>query len=245
MTLSLAIRYVLLGMLAFVCACVAHEAIGHAGACLATGGRIVLLTSVYARCAPGAPVIDAAGPLMNLVVAAMAWRVFAWREPSSTMGQLAVFVFAFNAMWGAGYFIYSAVLDIGDLTFVWRDLHATPPWLWRTVLGLLGVMLYRASLRVIAQRLPPKLPVLLAYVSAGALAVISVCFANTDLIPAMREAVSESLLASVGLAYLALFPRKFRATPVTVPVHVSGWFTMAAVPIIVAFLWSLGRGLSW
>jgi hypothetical protein len=245
MTLSLAIRYVLLGMLAFICACVAHEAIGHGGACLATGGRIVLLTSVYARCAPGAPVIDAAGPLMNLVFAGIAWPVFAWRQPSSTLGLLAVFVFAFNAMWGTGYFIYSAVLGIGDLAFVWRDVHAAPAWLWRLLLGAIGVVLYRASLRVLAPCLPPKLPVLVAYISAGTLAVVSVTFANTELVPAMREAVSETLLASVGLAYLALFPRRVRATPVTVPVHVSGWFTMAAVLIIVAFLWSLGRGLSW
>jgi hypothetical protein len=222
MTLSLAIRYVLLGMLAFVCACVAHEAIGHGGACLATGGRIVLLTSVYARCAPGAPVIDAAGPFMNLAVAAIAWRVLAWREPPSTMKLLAVFVFAFNALWGAGYFIYSAVLDIGDLTFVWRDLHATPPWLWRTMLGALGVMLYGVCLRLLAPHLPPKLPVLVAYISAGTLAVVSVTFANTELVPAMREAVSESLLASVGLPYLALFPPSLRATPLTVPRQVSG-----------------------
>ena len=39
---------------AIIAAClttIAHEALGHGGACLASGGRIVLLTSVYFECA--------------------------------------------------------------------------------------------------------------------------------------------------------------------------------------------------
>jgi hypothetical protein len=242
MPLSLAIRFALLGMIGFVCACLSHEAIGHCGACLATGGRILLLTSVYARCAPGAPFVDAGGILMNLAVAAACWLALARLELSSTMKLFTVFVFAFNAMWGAGYFIYSAVLDVGDLGFVWRDLHASPAWLWRLAMGGIGVYLYGVALRVLAPRLPPKLPVLVAYFSAGALAAISVTLAHTNLLPALREALSESLLASIGLPYLVLFPGRFRAADSAVPAQVSGWFTMVAIPVIVVFLLSMGRG---
>lgn len=94
--------YALLGMLAFVCACIAHEAVGHGGACLASGGRIVLLTSVCFRCQPGLPLVDAAGPLANLAVAGAAWFALARFPLSATTRLLATFVLAFNAMWGAG-----------------------------------------------------------------------------------------------------------------------------------------------
>src|SRR3954469_9700508 len=153
-------------MVAFVCACVSHEAIGHGGACLATGGRIVLLTSVFFRCEPGSSFVDAAGTIMNLAVAGLAWLTFARSTPSSTLRLFAIFVFAFNALWGTGYFIYSAVLDTGDLAFVWRVNPLAAPWLWRLVLGGVGVFLYSRAMRVMAPLLPPKLPVLLVYFSA-------------------------------------------------------------------------------
>src|SRR5258708_35955427 len=46
---------------AFIVACVSHEAVGHGGMCLAVGGRIALLTSVYFHCANGGPITHAAG----------------------------------------------------------------------------------------------------------------------------------------------------------------------------------------
>jgi hypothetical protein len=237
-----AIRYVLLGMVAFVCACVSHEAIGHGGACLATGGRVVLLTSVFFRCEPGSSFVDVAGTLMNLAVAGLAWLAWTKGTPSPTLRLFAIFVFAFNALWGTGYLIYSAVLDTGDLAFVWRLNPVAEPWLWRILLGVAGVFLYSRAMRTLAPLLPPRLPVLLVYLSAGALAVSSVTLARTDLLAAVREALAESLLASAGLAYLALVSRRPHDVD-TNAAPISGWFTMAAVPIIGVFLYSLGRGL--
>jgi hypothetical protein len=243
MSLPLAIRYVVLGMLAFVCACVSHEAIGHGGACLAGGGRIVLLTSVFFRCEPATSLVDAAGTVMNLAVAGLAWLAFSRFALSSTMRLFAIFVFAFNAMWGTGYFIYSAVLNTGDLAFVWRAYTVAPEWLCRVLLGGVGVFLYSRAMRAMAPRLPPRLPVLLIYFSVGMLAVVSVTLARIDLLAAIREALAESLLASAGLAYLALVSAKSRAANTSAAPPISGWFTMAAVPIIVAFLLLLGRGV--
>jgi len=237
------IRYALLGMLAFICACVPHEAIGHGGACLAIGGRIELLTSVFFRCDPGTWLVDVAGTLMNLGVAALAWWAFAKGKLSSTMRLFALFVFVFNVFWGTGYFIYSAILGSGDLSFIWREHQALPPWLWRTLLGALGIFPYRRAMRVMSTHLQPRLPVLIVYLSAEALAVISVTLARTDLVAAIREALAESLLASAGLAYLALSSGDSRDSNTAAVSPISGWFTMAAVPIIAAFLLLLGRGL--
>ncbi|WP_204350380.1 hypothetical protein, partial [Klebsiella pneumoniae] len=54
-------------------AVVAHEAIGHGAMCLASGGRIRLLTTVYFRCVAGNSWVAATGPLMNLLVALVCW----------------------------------------------------------------------------------------------------------------------------------------------------------------------------
>jgi hypothetical protein len=242
-SLALAIRYALLGMLAFICACVPHEAIGHGGACLATGGHIQLLTSVFFRCSPSTLSVDLAGTIMNLAVAGFAWWAFAKCRLSPTMRLFALFVFAFNAFWGAGYFIYSAVLDIGDLSSIWRENQGLPPWLWRTLLGAVGVLLYGRAMRVMSPHLPARIPLLIVYLSAGALAVISVTLARTDLSAAIREAVAESVLASAGLPYLALAPKYSRESNGRAVWPIAGWFTMAAVPIIAVFLLLLGRGL--
>lgn len=230
-------------MLAFICACVPHEAIGHGGACLVTGGHIELLTSVFFHCNPVNGFVDAAGIIVNLVVAALAWWAFKRCPPNSTMRVFALFVFAFNIFWSTGYFIYSAVLDIGDLSFIWRDNQGLPPWLWRALLGALGVFLYGRAMRVMSPHLPSRLAVMIVYLSAGALAVISVTLAKTDLPAAIREALAESVLAFAGLAYLALASRSSRASDATPTSPISGWFTIAAVPIIAVFLLSLGRGL--
>jgi len=244
MSMPLAIRYALLGMLAFICACVSHEAIGHGGACLATGGRVVLLTSVFFHCEPASAFVDAAGTVLNLAVAGLAWLALARCTLSSTMRLFAIFVFAFNALWGTGYFIYSAVLDTGDLAFVWRDNPEVPAWLWRASLGAVGIFLYSRAMRSMAPRLPPRLPVLIVYVSAGVLAVASVTLARTDFFAAAREALAESVLASAGLAYLALTDGKPRALSTTAVSPIAGWFAMACVPIIAVFLLSLGRGVT-
>src|SRR5215831_2330888 len=146
MSWSLAWRYALLGMLGFASAAIAHEAIGHGGTCLLTGGHITLLTTVYARCDPGSPLIDAAGVVMNLAAAGIAWLALTQLRLSATARLLLTFVGASNVMWGAGYLVYSAVLDIGDWAIVLRDVHASPSWLWRTVLGVVGGWMYLRAL---------------------------------------------------------------------------------------------------
>ena len=92
-----------LAALAFIGACVAHEAVGHGFTCLAAGGRVVLLTSVYFRCQPGAPLVDAAGPLMNLVVAATAAIALRVMRGHSNYSVFLALLVAFSGLWGAGY----------------------------------------------------------------------------------------------------------------------------------------------
>lgn len=59
---------VAIGLLAYAAADIAHHVLGHGGACLALGGRIVLLSSIFVDCTVRGSAIDLAGPFANLAV---------------------------------------------------------------------------------------------------------------------------------------------------------------------------------
>ena len=187
----------------FIIACVAHEAIGHGGLCLVIGGEIKLLTSVYFRCVPGRPVVDAAGPTMNLIVAILAAAMLATEKRSDLSRTFLAFLIAFNGFWGAGYLIFSAFTNTGDWAFVLRDLSAQPIWLWRIIMAAVGIYLYNVTIRYIAPHLPLGWPLFSAYLVVGAVACASTLFFTGAILPAMQEAAQESLLAPVALIYLA------------------------------------------
>lgn len=58
---------------AYMLSAIIYEMIGHGGTCLAPGGHITLLSSVYFRSNPHFFQVDAAGPLANLVVGLWLW----------------------------------------------------------------------------------------------------------------------------------------------------------------------------
>src|SRR5580658_2205809 len=86
-----------IGLLAYVSADVAHHALGHGAACLALGGRIRSLSSVFVNCSVTGAVIDLAGPFANLVTglaAALCIRVV--HRTSTPTRLFFILVAAFN-----------------------------------------------------------------------------------------------------------------------------------------------------
>jgi hypothetical protein len=239
--------YITLGAIAtvaFIVACVAHEAIGHGGMCLAVGGRITLLTSVYFRCTKGGPLTDAAGPLMNLIVGAACWSLARRRPPESLSRLFFVLAMAFNLFWGAGYFIFSAVTNAGDWAFVLRDLSFEPRWLWRLLMGALGVVLYVFFTRAVAIHLPPGTPLVWPYLVAGVVSCVAALFYAGPTLPAVHEAARESFVSAGGLLFLAYrSSRQARAVPSpNLGAHSTGWILSSALVTVLFFL-VLGRGL--
>ena len=85
-----------IGALAFIVACVTHEAIGHGGACLVTGGHVILISSVFFRATNVGPITDAAGPLANLILGAL---LFVWlRRREAASPHWRIFLIATMAM---------------------------------------------------------------------------------------------------------------------------------------------------
>jgi len=243
---SRTVSYSTLGAIAavsFIVACVAHEVIGHGGMCLAVGGRIILLTSVYFQGANGWPLTDAAGPVMNLIVGAVCWSLARNRPAASQSRRFFALAMAFNLFWGGGYFIFFAVTNTGDWAFVLRDLSLEPRWLWRLLMGALGVGIYARAIRVVAIQLPPDMPLVWPYLVAGVVSCVSVLFYSGPVLPALQEAAQESFGADVGLLFLAYRRSKqvhASPSPNTVA-HSNCWILFSALVIVLFFL-ILGRG---
>ncbi len=228
---------------AFITACVAHEAIGHGGMCLITGGHVTLLTSVYFRSTNGGPLTDAAGPLMNLIVGAACWSFARHRPRTSNSRLFFVLAMAFNLFWGFAYFIFSAATNTGDWAFVLRDLSLEPLWAWRLLMGVIGAGMYVLSARAVSRQLPPCIPLLWPYLAAGLASCIAALFFTGPVMPALREAAKESLGSSVGLLFLAYRNSKHVSVspPPTLPFHSNAW-VIISVLVSVLFCFSLGRG---
>ena len=240
---SLTIRFAALGAVAFVFACVAHEAIGHAGTCLLTGGNVELLTSVFFHCRPGLPWVDAAGPLLNLasaVIALMALRVW---TGSATARAFIALVLAFNVMWGAGYLPYTAVAGVGDWAFVIEKHGPLPPWILRVVMAFAGLWLYSRTMKIVAPHLPTGRPLIAAYLAGAVVALASVSLYSGPLLPAVREALLEGALAPIGVLYLAIVRRTNAPDTSTLLVETPGrGFWILALGIVIAFLALMGPG---
>ncbi len=238
--------YITLGAIAavaFIIACVAHEAIGHGGMCLLIGGRVTLLTSVYFRSANGGPLTDAAGPLMNLIVGAACWSLARNRPLASNSRLFLVLAMAFNLFWSSAYFIFSAVTNTGDWAFVLRDLSLEPQWVWRLLMGVLGAGMYVFSARAISRQVPPGTPLLCPYLVAGAVSCVAALFFTGPVLPALREAAKESLGSAVGLLFLSYHNSKQAdaSPPPALLVHSNIWLLISVLVSVLFFL-SLGRG---
>ena len=164
---------------AYFVADLAHEGLGHGGACLTLGGKVILLTTTYEACSIRARLIDGAGPVVGLVVALLAWAWLRFARPASIAARTALcLTFAFAAFWNVGYLIKSGLTDEGDWAFVVKGLE--PSFVWHAALAVLGVVLYALSMRMLGASILRALPVggerdprpfafaLTAYLAAGA-----------------------------------------------------------------------------
>lgn len=232
------------GTSAFVIACIAHEAIGHGGACLASGGRIELLTSVFFRCAPSPWWVDLAGPATNALVACVALALL--RLPSTMSAAtrlLFVLVFAFDGGWAAGYAIYSAVTIRGDLAFLFDGIAMPQSMALRIALGTAGVFLYVAVVRAAMARLPASAPVVVPCFAAIALGCMAAAAFPGATLPVLREGLLEGIGATLGLL-LASRPGALRVA--SRDEGMPEWparYLMACAVAAIAFVWVLGHGI--
>ncbi len=146
-----------IALVAYAASNVLHEAVGHGGACLALGGKALVLSSVHFECGEQAMSalalrgVAAGGTIVNFIVGSLALVVLKKANPLRTP-HAAYFLWLFatlNLLSGAGYFLFSGVGDIGD----WADVArgTMPPLLWRPAMSVFGGALYFLLARQSAQ----------------------------------------------------------------------------------------------
>jgi hypothetical protein len=230
--------------LTFIVACASHEVLGHGAACLAEGGRITLLTSVYFHCENAGVVTDLAGPFANLVFGFGAYVLLERRVWSANVRLLLVLTLAFNLFWLAGCMLVSAIASKSDFAYALRELAVDPDWLGRVVLGTLGFLVYWFGMRATSKHVVQGTPLAFSYAVAGIVSCGAALFFVGSVAPAVREAALESFGSAIGLLLLAgaRSPRMSHSSPV-IP-HPSGYGWLGAgVLATIAFFLLLGRGL--
>jgi hypothetical protein len=236
---------------------VLHELIGHGGACVLSGLKPVLFSTVHFVCSADSRFVSAGGTIVNFIAAAISylamknvrhphWRFFFW----VTM--------VFNLLDGAGYFLYSGLLNIGDWSYFIHDWH--PEWAFRVGLSLVGFFAYWASvviaIRLLATMLSPDREQSLslarrynwtAYLTSGVLLTLAGLFNPIGMRLVAISAMAASFGGHSGLAWMG---QLLRNEKMALPSSDSGvverswaWIGVASALALV-FILVIGRGVS-
>ncbi len=130
-----------LGILAYILGNLIHEALGHAGACLITGGHPLLITTVNMVCSADNRVVIAAGSIMNALAAVI--FLFLLRATSPQSPRLKYFLWlsmTLNLLSPAGYLAFSGIGGFGDWAMFIQGFPAQ--WAWRIALTIVGSAAY-------------------------------------------------------------------------------------------------------
>src|SRR5579862_326754 len=250
-----------IALVAYAASNVLHEAVGHGGACLALGGKPLVLSSVHFDCGDQALSalavrgVAAAGTIVNFIAGALALAVFKTVNPLHKP-RAAYFLWLFatlNLFSGAGYFLFSGVGGIGD----WADVaHGAPPLVWRPAMSIFGAALYFLLARLSAQRLRllvgggvpsmkrSRLLTIPPYIAGGLLFCLAGLFNPVGPILIAISAAASSFGGASGLLWLSMFLRRGhqRAAPAAALDRSYLWI-LAGCVVSLIFVAALGPGI--
>lgn len=236
-----------LGCIAALSSAAGHEALGHGLSCLAVGGEITLLTTTHFRCSHGGPVVDAAGPAMNLLLAALGAWGFRFIRSRPSLRLLFLTLAVFNTFWFAGEALRSSLSQLDDEAALARTLGWPPAWRPACLLGAvalywLGVASFVRPLREssVAQAHGSALRVAVLLAGGGAaLALTGLCWRRDPIGGALEG------LLSVGAASapIVLSARTAdRRGPIGRPVAIPASATWVAFALAALLLFGLTQG---
>jgi hypothetical protein len=212
-----------IGLAVFAASNVVHEAAGHGGACLALGGKPLVLSSVHFECggqgmsALALRGVAAAGTIVNFIVGALALVVFKATNPLYKP-HAAYFLWLFttlNLLSGAGYFLFSGIGGIGD----WADVArgTMPALVWRPAMSVFGGAAYFLLARQSAHWLRSlagsgelstrrsRLFAIPAYIAGGLLYCLAGLFNPVGPVLIAISAAASSFGGASGLLWLTRF----------------------------------------
>ncbi len=224
---------------AYVAADLSHETLGHGGACVASGGKVLLIDSTFSGCSVHSRWIDGAGPLVGIAVALLA-LLGARKTKIANWRAFLVLLFADAMFWNVGYLIKSGIAWTGDWHFLIEGLEPTN--VWHIGLTIAGIALYVAAMRALARIWPTETGLssgqfaVMAYLTAAALSAAAGYFDPRGPHTIFTDALPSSL-ASIGLPLVGLRQRaEVGITPSP------AWIIAGALSAIV-FVAVLGPGI--
>jgi hypothetical protein len=240
---------------------VVHEGLGHGAACVALGGRPLVISTVHFDCGEDAMTglarrgVAAAGTIANFIAGTCALLAFK-RVDARQKPHAAYFLWLFatvNLLMGAGYFLFSGVAGIGD----WMDvaIESMSPLVWRPAMSIVGGLLYVLLARLAAQRLRAlvgrdglsfrrsRMLTVPAYVAGGLLCCVAGVFNPVGPILIAISAAASSLGGTSGLLWLTQFARGGAGSAEAVELERSYVWIVAGGLASLLFVGILGRGV--
>lgn len=130
-----------IAIIAYIMASVLHEGLGHGGACLLAGGKVLVISTVHMECSAETRLVMAGGTLMNVVAGTLCFaigRVTARTSPC--LRYLMWLSMTVNLFTAAGYFGFSGIGGFGDWASFIQGLG--PQWAWRIGMTIFGAAAY-------------------------------------------------------------------------------------------------------
>ena len=247
-----------IAIVATVITTVIHEALGHGGACVATGGVPLVISSVHFECSAEPRLVAAGGTLANLLFGALFWALARSVKQSPHWRYFFWLLMTFNLFDAGGYFLFSGIGNIGDWAAVIAGWH--PAWAWRIALIALGAITYFVLFVPLCLRelLPfagtnPGIRVrrarqltLTPYLTCGILSCVAGAFNPVGPILILISAAAASFGGKSGLAWMwtLLHNPKFKTTkPQMLELKRSPTWIIAAAVLAIAFVAVLGPGI--
>jgi len=251
---------VAIALAAYAIANIAHEGVGHGGACLAVGGSPEVVSAVHFECdvegLPGTARkwLAAGGTLVNLALGSGAFVLLGFGLGAASFRYFLWLFGTLNLLQGSGYWLFSGIGSVGDWAHVIDGW--TPAWAWRLGLTVLGGAAYWSTIVFSLRRLLPFLGgddarlaraatlTVIPYLAGGLLYVLAVLPNPHGFILVMISAAAASFGGASALAWMTQMLRDSNAWPpaLTTPLALprsGAWLALSAL-LAIAFVFVLG-----
>ena len=254
-----------MSIVVFVIQNVLHEFVGHGGATILVGGKLVAWTTAYLDhdlvnvSDVGRRMIAAAGPVINLLVGLLFWYLLRGRDKNpDSMTFFMWLMMAVNLMTGTGSFFFSGASGMGDLAEVVRG--AGPMWIWRIGMIIAGMITYAASIWISLNEMNPFIGTddpgrnrramrlsLIPYLAGSIASTIGAFFNPMSMIFVITSAVS-TFGGSSGLAWMTqLYSTKLFTPNKHLPIMIRrNWiWVVVGVPLLAIHIFVIGPGINF
>ena len=239
-----------LSVLAAATASLLHEGLGHGVVAWLRGDMVTELTSNHLNAVRDDRLVDAGGTTVNFIAGALCLLTARIAGSRANLRYFLWILAALNLLQGAGYFLFSGALGLGD----WAQVIAGLPHqaALRTVMAATGAMLYVVFLRLLVVDLRPFAPDRADYNTVGRLPYYSACLFMCAAGALDPMGIKLFFLSTVpaffgglsGLLWGDVFLPRTPPAP-TLLVHRGLPLVVTALILGLAFIARLGGGIEW